>query len=296
MKILIADSGSTKTDWALVGEQGEVVTSCKTQGINPIHQQDQDILDILSKELVLDEQPQSVHFYGSGVTEAMKPRIKSLLQQVFPEAMVEAEGDMLGAARALFGKKPGIACILGTGANSCLYDGERIVMNTPPLGYILGDEGSGAVLGKLFLNGIFKGSLPSTLKTRYLEWSGLDYPSIINKVYREPLANRYLASICPFISQTIAAHDKYEDGSDRQNEGMALYRMVLGSFNQFYENNLTPYLKYENLDVKEIGFVGSIAHYFELPLRNVIEDEHHLLITSILQAPMVGLVRYHSLK
>ncbi len=296
MKILIADSGSTKTDWALVDEQGEVVTSCKTQGFNPIHQQDQDILDILSKELVLDEQPQSVHFYGSGVTEAMKPRIKSLLQQVFPEAMVEAEGDMLGAARALFGKKPGIACILGTGANSCLYDGERIVMNTPPLGYILGDEGSGAVLGKLFLNGIFKGSLPSTLKTRYLEWSGLDYPSIINKVYREPLANRYLASICPFISQTIAAYDKYEDGSDRQNEGMALHRMVLGSFNQFYENNLTPYLKYENLDVKEIGFVGSIAHYFELPLRNVIEDKHHLLITSILQAPMVGLVRYHSLK
>lgn len=147
MKILIADSGSTKTDWALVDEQGNVMVTCKTQGISPIHQSDAEILDVLCKELVLSEQPQQVFFYGSGVTEAMKSRMKSLLQQSFPEAKVEAEGDMLGAARALFGKKPGIACILGTGANSCLYDGEKIVMNTPPLGYILGDEGSGAVIG-----------------------------------------------------------------------------------------------------------------------------------------------------
>lgn len=314
MKILIADSGSTKTDWALVDEKGGVVMTCKTQGINPIHQQDQEILDILCKELVLSEQPQAVFFYGSGVTEAMKSRVKSLLQQSFPEAKIEAEGDMLGAARALFGKKPGIACILGTGANSCLYDGERIVMNTPPLGYILGDEGSGAVLGKLFLNGIFKGILPSSLKKKYLEWSGLDYPSIINKVYREPLANRFLASICPFVSQSIAESEKYENGTDELNEGMALYRMVLGSFNQFYENNLTPYLNYVKMsindisqlepgvrawdsslgDVNEVGFVGSIAHYFQSPLKNVFEDEHHLTIVNILQAPMAGLVKYHS--
>ena len=182
MKILIADSGSTKTDWALVDEQGNVMVTCKTQGISPIHQSDAEILDVLCKELVLSEQPQQVFFYGSGVTEAMKSRMKSLLQQSFPEAKVEAGGDMLGAARALFGKKPGIACILGTGANSCLYDGEKIVMNTPPLGYILGDEGSGAVIGKLFLNGIFKGTLPVSLKNKYLAWSGLGCPTIINKV------------------------------------------------------------------------------------------------------------------
>ena len=106
MKILIADSGSTKTDWALVDEQGNVMVTCKTQGISPIHQSDAEILDVLCKELVLSEQPQEVFFYGSGVTEAMKSRMKSLLQQSFPEAKVEAEGDMLGAARALFGKKP----------------------------------------------------------------------------------------------------------------------------------------------------------------------------------------------
>ena len=204
MNILIADSGSTKTDWSLTDGQGNVVMTCKTQGINPIHMQDAEVLQILKSELILPESPQEVYFYGSGVTEAMKPRMNSLLQQAFPGAKVEAEGDMIGAARALFGNKPGIACILGTGANSCLYDGTKIVMNTPPLGYILGDEGSGAVLGKLFLNGIFKGSLPSAIKKRFLKWSGLDYPGIINKVYREPLANRFLASICPFISEQIA--------------------------------------------------------------------------------------------
>ena len=115
-KILIADSGSTKTDWALVDEQGGVMMTSKTQGINPIHQQDAAILDILCRDLGLAEQPQEVYFYGSGVTEAMKPRMRSLLQQAFPEAKVFAESDMIGAARALFGDQPGIACILGTGA------------------------------------------------------------------------------------------------------------------------------------------------------------------------------------
>ena len=315
MKILIADSGSTKTDWALVDEQGNVMVTCKTQGISPIHQSDAEILDVLCKELVLSEQPQEVFFYGSGVTEAMKSRMKSLLQQSFPEAKVEAEGDMIGAARALFGNKPGIACILGTGANSCLYDGHRMVMNTPPLGYILGDEGSGAVLGKLFLNGIFKGALSTTMKKKFLEWSGLDYPTIINKVYREPLANRFLASLCPFISQQIAEGEKHENGTDELNEAMALYRVVLGNFNDFYEKNLLPYIEYvkasaEDIsqlesgvkawdlslgeDVPAVGFVGSIAHYFESPLRNVMCDEHHLTIQKVMQAPMPGLIQYHS--
>ena len=314
-KKLIADSGSTKTDWSLVDEQGNVLMTCKTQGISPIHMKDEEVLHVLKTELILPEQPKEVFFYGSGVTEAMKPRMKSLLQQAFPEADVEAESDMIGAARALFGKNPGIACILGTGANSCLYDGSRIVMNTPPLGYILGDEGSGAVLGRLFLNGIFKGTLPATLKEKYLSWSGLDYPAIINKVYREPLANRYLASICPFISLQIAEGEKHENGTDELNEAMALYRMVLGSFNDFYENNLSPYIKYVKASMEDIsqlapgmtawdaslgeelplGFVGSIAHHFESPLRNVMEDEHHLKIKKIMQAPMQGLISYHLL-
>ncbi len=297
MKKLIADSGSTKTDWCLVDEQGNVLVTCKTQGISPVHMADDVILHVLCSELVLSEVPQEVFFYGSGVTEAMKPRMESLLHLTFPDAEVCAEGDILGAARALFGSKPGIACILGTGANSCLYDGEKIVMNTPPLGYILGDEGSGAVLGKLFLNGIFKGTLPLSLREKYLAWSGLDYPSIINKVYREPLANRYLASICPFISRQMAEGQKREEYTDEFKEAMALYRMALDSFGAFYENNLTPYILHEEEKgnhMPPVGFVGSIAHYFEAPLRNVMEDEHRLKVKMILKAPMPGLIQYHS--
>ena len=315
MNILIADSGSTKTDWSLIDGQGQVVMTCKTQGINPIHMQDAEVLQILKSELILPESPQEVYFYGSGVTEAMKSRMNSLLQQAFPGAKVEAEGDMIGAARALFGNKPGIACILGTGANSCLYDGQRMVMNMPPLGYILGDEGSGAVLGKLFLNGIFKGTISSAIQKKFLDWSGLDYPAIINKVYREPLANRFLASLCPFISQQIAEGEMHENGTDELNDAMALYRVVLGNFNDFYEKNLLPYIKYVKASAEDIsqlepglkawdsslgegipmiGFVGSIAHYFEAPLRNVMEDEHHLLIAKIMRAPMEGLIAFHA--
>ena len=222
---------------------------------------------------------------------------------------------MIGAARALFGNKPGIACILGTGANSCLYDGQRMVMNTPPLGYILGDEGSGAVLGKLFLNGIFKGTISSAIQKKFLDWSGLDYPTIINKVYREPLANRFLASLCPFISQQIAEGEMHENGTDELNDAMALYRVVLGNFNDFYEKNLLPYIKYVKASTEDIsqlepgvkawdsslgegipmiGFVGSITHYFEAPLRNVMEDEHHLHIAKIMRAPMEGLIAFHA--
>lgn len=314
MKKLIADSGSTKTDWSLVEEDGSVVMACRTKGINPIHMQDAEVLHVLCNELVLSVQPQEVYFYGSGVTEAVEPRMKSLLQQAFPEARIEVASDMLGAARALFGNKPGIACILGTGSNSCLYDGKRIVMNTPPLGYILGDEGSGAVLGKLFLNGIFKGTLSANIKNKYLKWSGLDYPSIINKVYREPLANRFLASICPFISEQIAESAKYENGSDELAETMALYRMVLDSFGLFYDNNIAAYVHYVQMSMEDlsqlepgvkawdnslggvpsIGFVGSIAHYFKAPLVNIFTDEHHLKIEQILQAPMEGLIKYHA--
>ena len=186
---------------------------------------------------------------------------------------------------------------------------------TPPCGYILGDEGSGAVLGKLFLNGIFKGTISSAIQKKFLDWSGLDYPTIINKVYREPLANRFLASLCPFISQQIAEGEMHENGTDELNEAMALYRVVLGNFNDFYEKNLLPYIKYVKASAEDIsqlepgvkawdlslgeeipmiGFVGSIAHYFEAQLRNVMEDEHHLHIVKIMQAPMEGLIAFHA--
>lgn len=297
MTTLIADSGSTKTDWALIDAKGHILWSDKTQGINPFHLSDDDILRVLKEELTLTLLPERVSFYGSGVTEAMKLRMENLLQQRFSQAEVHAESDLLGAARAVLGSRPGIACILGTGANSCLYDGERIVLNTPPLGYILGDEGSGAVLGRMFLNGILKGSLPETLKQEYLSWSGLDYPSIIDKVYRQPLANRYLASIAPFISMQIKNGTAPDAFVTSRQHAEALHLLLVEAFEQFYQRNITPYLssagRQQDASPCQVAFVGSIAHYFEHPLRQVFEECHQLSVVQILQAPMKGLIDYH---
>lgn len=300
MNILIADSGSTKTDWALVDEAGDLLHSCQTQGLNPFHMSDADILGVLQTELSLPATPDEVCFYGSGVTPEMSARMSSVITEVFPRSCVRTGGDLLAAARSLLGRAPGIACILGTGANSCFYDGSEIVLNTPPLGYILGDEGSGAVLGKLFLNGIFKGSLPASLKEAYLSWAGLDYPSIINKVYRQPLANRYLATIAPFISQAIAKGQAKDATAEECEAAEALDALVRENFEEFFARNITSYLEHMASGQQDacgnlkIGFVGSIAHYFERQLRSVFKTTHQLHIADIQTSPMQGLIRYHT--
>ena len=180
--ILIADSGSTKTDWAIVTSASQPVV-LNTQGINPVHQSREEIVQILREEFVgvmgsnpevqklrssailTPEFPFAVYFYGSGVRPELEPFMTSLLQETFPQAsIVEAHSDLLGAARALCGHNYGIASILGTGANSCLYDGEAIVQHTPALGYILGDEGSGSVLGKRFIHDLYGGKLSEEIK------------------------------------------------------------------------------------------------------------------------------------
>ena len=208
--ILIADSGSTKTDWIVYTGNNGNSRVVSTQGINPFHQSDIEIELILKNEVlpllasILDMLKAAnlikyVAFYGAGCTESVLSKMQGCLSGIFAEANIEVAGDLLGAARALCGSKPGIACILGTGSNSCFYDGEKIVENVPPLGYILGDEGSGAALGKLFINGIFKGDLPTHIRELYLNEENITYAEIIEKVYRKPLANRFLASTSKFV-------------------------------------------------------------------------------------------------
>ena len=224
--VLIADSGGTKTDWTLLVSpyptRWDVVSTFQTQGINPIHQTPDTIRLILSQEMmghlssfsraaivntgVLEKPLLSqveVFFYGSGCTPVHVPMMKQLLSQLFQPEKVEVHSDLQAAARALCQHEPGIACILGTGANSCLYDGNDIVQNTPALGYILGDEGSGSVLGRMFLNAIFKNPALADVRDHYLAEAKLTQADIINKVYREPLANRFLASTSLYISQHL---------------------------------------------------------------------------------------------
>ena len=276
--ILIADSGSTKTDW-LVADDGQRVVQIATQGINPFHQDGDTIEAVINGELLPkmgDLSPDEIYFYGSGCREDKVEMMCGILGKAFPQSRkIEAHGDLLAAARAVCGNKEGIACIMGTGANSCLYDGQRVVENTPPLGYILGDEGSGAVLGKLFFNALFKGQLPEELRDEWERETGLTLNIIINKVYREPLANRFLASTSKFISQ----HLSYPE----------LEEMVIENFREHFRRNVNRY----NRKDLEVGAIGSIAYYYRGQLEKAAASEGYRL-GKVMRSPMDGLLKYHS--
>lgn len=275
--ILIADSGSTKTDW-LVAENRSKVTLITTMGLNPIHQDEAQVHSILSDELLPQLEgiiPDAIYFYGSGCNEYMSPTMCSILKQAFPRCpKVEVFSDMLAAARAVCGKQEGIACIMGTGANSCLYDGERIVANTPPLGYILGDEGSGAVLGKMFINALLKGLLPENIRMDWQKECGFDYQYLINKVYREPLANRFLASTSLFIGRHI--------------DCAPLREMVVENFRQHFRRNVNQYGRRD----LTVGAVGSMAYYYREQLAEAAAAEGYNL-GKVMRGPLDGLLQYH---
>lgn len=274
--ILIADSGSTKTDWAIVGDNGTAIHN--TQGINPFHQDAPFIDRILADELAPalgGERPSRIFFYGAGCTEAVIPQMAARLKAFCPTAEVYVASDLLGAARALCGHKPGMAAILGTGSNTCLYDGERIVRNIPPLGYILGDEGGGASLGMLFLNALYKEVGLADIRTHFEEESGLGYADVIARVYRQPQANRFLASLATFVGKHKTEHP-------------LLSELVRQNFRHFFERNICQYHSDAPLNA-----VGSIALHFEKELREVA-SEYDCAIGTILQKPIDGLVAYHS--
>ena len=296
---LIADSGSTKTDWTLLyspatGVDYDAIATFHTQGITPIHQTPADIRQILANELqpqlstfpraklvdtkVLETtlmQQCYVFFYGSGCTPAHVPMMKQVLAEVLSPKSVEVHSDLMAAARALCGHEAGIACILGTGANSCLYDGEQIAQNTPALGYILGDEGSGSVLGRLFLNAIFKNPKLSQLRDQYLAENKLTQADIIRKVYNEPMANRFLATTSPFILQHL--------------DNVILQRLVIDNFRQFFRSNIDPYGRRD----LPVHFVGSMAHHYRAQLEEAAKAEGYT-IGQTMQSPMEGLIAYHA--
>ena len=277
--ILIADSGSTKTDWALQSASGSV--ECfHTQGINPFHQTRSVIAEVLSRELLPQLNPEdvdSVYFYGSGVRPELEPVMVSLLQEAFPQAkQVETHSDLLGAARALCGHNYGIASILGTGANSCYYDGEAIIQNTPALGYILGDEGSGGVLGKHFLHELYKGVLSENIRSEFEQEYGLTMADVIQRVYREPMPNRFLASLAPFI------HRYLSDDAVRQ--------IVVNNFRDFFRYNIRPYGHPEI----PVSCVGSIAWHFRDQLAEAADAEG-FSIGTVLRSPIEGLAKFHAI-
>ena len=272
---LIADSGSTKTSWAVVDDKETRMIG--TAGINPAVQSEDTIMCTLHEMVsILTEGPCEIYFYGAGCRGKALLLMEQCLRQAFPDAeTICVESDLLGAARALFGGEEGIACILGTGSNSCLYDGKVITANVPPLGYILGDEGSGAALGKMFFNALFKGDLPEELKNMYLEETRQTYDDVIRHVYREQNANRYLASTSLFIANHLDVKQ--------------LVDIVDQNFEQFFVKNVR---KYGRPDLP-VAAVGSIAFAYS-DIFNKVASRHGYQVTRVIKEPIDALVGYHA--
>lgn len=283
MYILIADSGSTKTDWCLC-HKSTIITNIQTQGINPYHQSEETIESVLREELlpqltqyleVKDQSSTDITFYGSGcANETASERIRKAIQSTLSPRSITIHSDLLGAARALCGREKGIACVLGTGSNSCLYNGKEITANTPPLGYILGDEGSSAVLGRRLVGDCLKNQLPDAIRDEFLREYNLTQETILERVYRQPLANRFLASLTPFLS--------------KHRETLEIHNLLVESFVDFFVRNVKQYRR----PWLPIHFVGSIANAFPSELKEAAESLG-MELGSIMQSPMEGLVKYH---
>ncbi len=275
--ILIADSGSTKTEWRLIDNNSNPLASCITTGINPMYQHGEAILKMLHQEFSLSvEEPLEIFFYGAGcISHNVNRIVLTALNSFFNCQTVTVDTDLLGAARSLCGDSEGIACILGTGSNSCYYNGREIASNVSPLGYILGDEGSGAVIGRKFIADVLKNQLPEHIVTSFFDTCKLSRQQIMEQVYKKPFPNRFLAQFTGFIHRNLHEPE--------------LYNLVKTSFAEFFSRNVSQYTGAHQLPV---NFTGSVAFHFSALLREIAEKEGYS-IGSITENPMEGLIRYH---
>jgi glucosamine kinase len=274
---LIADSGATKCEWCLLVD-GKKKT-INTQGISPYFLSKEQIVDLLQKELLPKLKGAAineVYYYGTGLGNVNNVKIlKDALKQLFPKSSIEANTDLLAAARALCGKQKGIACIMGTGSNSCFYNGKKIMKNSPGLGYVLGDEGSGAYLGKKVIQHYLYKTFDEELMARFEKHFQTNAIEILENVYKKPLANRYLASFTIFLAE---------------NRGHYMIENIIeDGLNDFFFNHL---YKYRESWTLPINFIGSVAYGF----RDVLKDlcsTYELETGKILKKPMEGLLEYH---
>lgn len=277
-EILIVDGGATKSDWSLT-KNGEAVYRFSGKGISPVYQTGEEIAEEIKLHVhpfLKDANIGAIYFYGAGCIPEKTELVRGAIRQSFPIDTIHVYSDLIAAAHSLCGHEAGIACILGTGSNSCEWDGSNIVKQISPLGYILGDEGSGAVLGKLLIGDALKNQLTDGLKEKLFDEYQLTPALIIDKVYRQPFPNRFLASLCPFLLKHI--------------DEPTIRRIVTHSFSTFFERNVMQY----NYQKNKVNFVGSIAWYFSKPLKEVAVEKR-IEIGTIVQSPMQGLIDYHKL-
>ncbi|MDD4226298.1 MAG: ATPase [Mariniphaga sp.] len=276
--ILIADSGSTKTNWGIIHHEGKPFRFT-TEGVNPFFRTTSDILSEWEQSPLngLSGKPERIYFYGAGIIDREKANlIKNALKSLFPDAEMYVGSDLLGAARATLGEKSGITCILGTGSNSCLYNGKKITAHVPPLGFILGDEGSGAVMGKQLISDYLKNWMPEQLRTKFKNKYPLNYAEILNQVYHGEKPNHFLAGFVPFLKLNID-HEYCN-------------QLVEKAFHLFLERNIAHYAEFNKMP---ICFVGSVAFHFQKQLKNVFLKQN-LIPHTIIQDPMENLLAYHT--
>ncbi len=274
---LIADSGSTKTEWCLL--QGKKKITVSTQGISPYFLDAAQVQAILVKELLpklKKNVPTEIFFYGTGCSNPANVKmIRQSIKAVFPKAKITVDHDLAGAAKALCGHSKGIACILGTGSNSCYYNGKKIVKNSPGLGYVLGDEGSGTYLGKKVLQYYLYNTFDVELMDRFNSTYKTSVTEILDAVYKKPLPNRYLASFAQFLVE---------------NRGHFMVENIIeDGLNDFFFNHI---YKYRESWTMPINFVGSVAYGFRDILKELC-DSYELQLGKVLKSPMVGLISYH---
>ena len=275
--IIIADSGSSKIDWRLLSRDGTIKqTNCP--GFNPYYQPIEDLKKNIRESLVpiISETVTKIFFYGTGVSsQKNREVVRKTFLDFFPQSTVEIEWDLLAAARALCGHEKGIACILGTGSNSCLYDGEKIIGQVANLGWILADEGSGASIGKKFLFDYLRRKMPEALAQQFYKRFPLSREEFLEKIYQQERPSTFLATFSRFIFQHLK--EPY------------CYQLVYDSFSEFYENNVMKYDDYLNL---KVHFVGSVAFYYSDLLRQAANDKG-VTVKNILEGPIAGLTLYH---
>lgn len=276
-RILIADAGGTSTAWRAVDVSSTCVESINGPALNAAVSTEEQIKSAVDCAAELISAADRIFFYGAGcINSAYCTRVADALRRYSrADALIEVESDMLGAARGLLGDEQGVACILGTGANTAMYDGCRITANIPPLGFILGDEGSGASLGKRFLKKLLRKELPQNVCDNYFSNGGDSYQEIIQKVYREPFPNKYLASFSRYLKENIS------EDSIRQT--------VCAEFRSFFDAFL---MKYDCDTPIKAAFTGSIALHFRPQLEEVV-SEYPVEIVNIAQSPIEGLIIYH---
>lgn len=275
--ILIADSGSTKTEWVAV-EGGKVTATTKTLGINPVFQTveeiQQDVADNVAPAfagMAITE----LFFYGAGCLPEKIEGVRQALAHSFPKATISVQSDLVGAALAVCGNQPGIACILGTGSNTCFWDGEKIVKNVSPLGFILGDEGSGAVMGKTLVADVLKNQISEHIATKFMAQHNLTPAEVINRVYRQPFPNRFLATFTRFMNEN--RHEK------------EIADLITRNFTLFFERNIKQY----DYTTYPVNIIGSIGFHFSEMLEAAAAPLG-IKLGKVQQSPIEGLIEYHN--